>query len=169
MKPPLRRILRTTLLLIAASLLLHGCAGQQSRRHPPRERVAPEQEQGLPPGPEIREKSIPQEPAPPGREALPDLKPQKGPAHALYSEAEQAMRKGDYKQAEMLLERALRVEPGNGWYWHAMGRVQYGQGSFEQAIQFCLKSDSMAGRDPELKRYNRLLIKQASGKTGAPR
>ena len=79
------------------------------------------------------------------------------------------MRKGDYKQAEMLLERALRVEPGNGWYWHAMGRVQYGQGSFEQAIQFCLKSDSMAGRDPELKRYNRLLIKQASGKTGAPR
>jgi predicted Zn-dependent protease len=168
MKPPLRRILRTTLLLIAASLLLHGCATHH-RRPPPREKVAPEQEQGLPPGPEIREETITKEPAPPGREALPDLKPQKGPAHALYREAEQAMRKGEYKQAGILLERALRVEPRNGWYWHAMGRVQYGQGSYAQAIQFCLKSDSMAGRDSDLKRYNRLLVKMASSNTGTPR
>lgn len=168
MKPPLHRILRTTLLLILASLLLHGCAGKH-RLHPPREQVAPKQGQGLPPGPGFQEETITKEPAPPGREALPDLKPQRGPAHSLYREAEQAMRKGQYKQAEILLERALRVEPRNGWYWHAMGRVQYGQGSYEQAIQFCLKSDSMAGGDSELKRYNRLLVEKASSKTGAPR
>ena len=76
------------------------------------------------------------------------------------------MQKEDYKRAEMLLERALRVEPKNGWYWHAMGRVQYAQGSYAQAIQFCLKSNSMAGRDADLKRNNRLLLKKAYTQTG---
>ena len=168
MKPPLPRILRTTLLLLFASLLLHGCASHHVR-HPSREQVAPKQEQAPPPTPKLQEEVLKKEPSPAGQESLPDLKPQRGPAQALYREAEQAMGKGEYKQAEILLERALRVEPRNGWYWHAMGRVQYGQGSYEQAIQFCLKSDSMAGGDSNLKQYNRLLIKKASSKTGAPR
>ena len=167
MKPPLQRMLLPTLLLILTSLLLSGCAGKH-RLPPPREQVTPEQQQGLPQAPEIREEFLKKEPAPPSREILPELKPQSGPAHSLYREAEQAMRKGQYKQAEILLERALRVEPRNGWYWHAMGRVQYGQGSYEQAIQFCLKSDTMAEQDSELKRYNRILVKKASSKTGAP-
>ena len=161
-----RKLLHTTLLLIFASLLLHGCAGHH-RRPPPAEPAGPGQEQTLKPGPE----TIEEEPASPGEEESigPKLKLQSGPAQTLYRDAEQAMQKGDYKRAEMLLERALRVEPKNGWYWHAMGRVKYEQGSYEQAIQFCLKSDNLAGRDPDLRRNNRLLLKKASSKTGDTR
>ena len=95
------------------------------------------------------------------------MKPQKGPGNALFRDAEQAIQKGQFKRAEMLLERALRVEPRNAWYWHAMGRVQYEQGSFDQARQFCLKSNSLAGRDTDLKQQNQLLLEKVQGKSGA--
>jgi tetratricopeptide (TPR) repeat protein len=160
----LHKILHTSLLLILACLLLNGCA----RQHRPQEPAGGGQKQTIGPVPEQKDETLDEERTSPGREKIigPELKPQKGPAHSLFHEAEQSMQKEEYKRAEMLLERALRVEPRNGWYWHAMGRVYYMQGSYEQAIQFCLKSDSMAGGDSDLKRNNRLLMKKASGKTG---
>jgi tetratricopeptide (TPR) repeat protein len=74
------------------------------------------------------------------------------------------MGKGKYDRAEMLLNRALRIEPRNGWYWHAMGRAKFAGGAYEQAIQFCLKSNNLAGNDQELKRSNQALLQRAYGK-----
>jgi predicted Zn-dependent protease len=172
----LQKILHISLLLILASLLLHGCARHHPPRHPPQEPIRPEQEQIIRPEPEQRQETIQEEdikPSQPGsmpqehKERFdPELKPQKGPAQALFRDAEQAVQKGEYKRAEMLLERAVRVEPRNGWYWHMMGRVQYEQGSFDQAIQFCLKSNSLAGGDADLKRNNKLLLERAKKKRG---
>jgi tetratricopeptide (TPR) repeat protein len=163
----LRKIFHTSLLLILACLLLNGCA----RQYRPPEPAGGGQKQTIRPVPEQKSETIEEDQTSPGQEEVigPELKPQKGPAHTLFREAEESIQKGDYKRAEILLERALRVEPRNGWYYHVMGRVRYAQGSYEQAIQFCLKSDSMAGGDSDLKRNNRLLLKKASGKTGDTR
>jgi predicted Zn-dependent protease len=170
-----QKIFQTVLLLILAFFFLHGCARHYPYRHPPKEPIGPEQEQ-IGPEHEQRPEAIQEEDIEPNRqdstrpehEEMPrsELKPQKGPAQAIFRDAEQAMQKGQYKQAEILLERALRIEPRNAWYWHAMGRVQYEQGSFDQAMQFCLKSNSLAGKDTDLKLQNRLLLEKVQKKSG---
>ena len=179
MKIRFSKILHTALLLILVFLFLHGCARHRPPRHPPKE-PAREQEQTLPleqgqrqeKQPEIiQEEDIEPSPREPitqeheERSGSPELKAQKGPAQALFHDAEQALQEGQYKRAEMLLERALRIEPKNGWYWHAMGRVQYEQGSFDQAMQFCRKSNSLAGKDTDLKRNNQVLLEKIQRKT----
>jgi hypothetical protein len=171
----LQKILHTALLIILVFFFLHGCARHQPPRHPPKEPVGPEQEQ-INQEHGQRPDAIQEEDIEPSRHDSirkeheegpgPQMKPQKGPGQALFRDAEQATRKGQFKRAEMLLERALRVEPRNGWYWHAMGRVQYEQGSFDQARQFCLKSDSLAGKDSDLKQHNRLLLEKIRGASG---
>lgn len=164
-----QKIIHTVLLLILAVFFLHGCARLHPPRHLPKEPIGPEQEQ-IRPEHEQQLEAIQEEDIEPSRQdsmrqereesAGPGMKPQRGPAQALFRDAEQAIQKGDFKRAEMLLERALRVEPRNGWYWHAMGRVQFDQGSFDQARQFCLKSNSLAGRDTDLKQQNQLLLEK---------
>lgn len=163
-----QKIIHAAILLILAVFFLHGCARHHPPRYPPKEPAGPEQEQ-IRPEHEQRPEAIQEEDIEPSRQDSirqehegtgPGMKPQRGPAQALFRDAEQAIRKGQFKRAEMLLERALRVEPRNGWYWHAMGRVQYEQGSFDQARQFCLKSNSLAGRDTDLKQQNRLLLEK---------
>jgi predicted Zn-dependent protease len=176
MKIRLPKILHTTLLLILAFLFLHGCARHRPPRHPPREPVQSEQEQILRPEPEQRQETIQEEDIEPSQQESirqehkerldPELKAQKGPAQTLFRDAEQALQEGQYKRAEMLLERALRIEPKNGWYWHAMGQVQYNQGSFDQAMQFCRKSNSLSGKDTDLKRKNQVLLEKIQRKTG---
>lgn len=83
-----------------------------------------------------------------------------GPANALYKDAAQSMAEGAFTKAELSLERALRIEPGNPYYWYTMGKIKYRQGANAQAIQFCLKSKSLAGRDVTLVKLNDDLIKR---------
>jgi predicted Zn-dependent protease len=163
------KITHTALLLILAVFFLHGCARHHPPRHLPKEPIGREQEQIRPEHEQLPE-AIQEEGIEPshqdsmrqqrGESVSPGMKPQKGPAQALFRDAEQAIQKGQFKRAEMLLERALRVEPRNGWYWHAMGRVQFEQGFFDQARQFFLKSNSLAGSDADLKQQNRLLLEK---------
>ena len=84
-----------------------------------------------------------------------------GPAHRLYTQAEAAMASGQLEQAEMLMERALRIEPRNALYWHTLAQVKYDKGEFEQTVQFCLKSENLARDNPELHNVNRNLMEQA--------
>lgn len=83
-----------------------------------------------------------------------------GPANALYKDATQSMAEGAFNKAELSLERALRIEPSNPYLWYTMGKIKYRQGANAQAIQFCLKSKSLAGRDIKLVRLNDELIKK---------
>lgn len=170
MNTTIRMMLQLSLFLALSSLFLFGCA--QRRVYYPREPTGYQHEyipeRGQPSHEYERKRAPGQEQiAPPqGEEEFgTGVKPSRGPAHTLYRDAEHAIRKGEYKQAEMLLNRALRIEPRNGWYWHAMGRVKYAQTAYEQAIQFCLKSDSLAGSDLGLKRSNHLLLQKAYAKT----
>jgi len=76
----------------------------------------------------------------------------RGPAYSLWLQAEQARAEKDFRRAEMLLERALRIEPVNGWYWYGMGRVQLEAGKKEKARQFLLKAKSCSTIDRDLHR-----------------
>lgn len=83
-----------------------------------------------------------------------------GPANVLYEDAAQSMAEGAFNKAELSIERALRIEPSNPYYWYTMGKVKHRQGANAQAIQFCLKSKSLAGRDAKLIKLNDDLIRK---------
>lgn len=128
-------------LLLFLAVVLHGCAVQRPVYPPP----APEAE------------STPR----PGAQQPAVYAPKLGSAASLYYQAKVSLDQGRYHQAELELERALRIEPRNGDYWHAMANVKYQQNLYNQAIQFCLKSKSLAGQNSELIRQNDALIARA--------
>jgi cytochrome c-type biogenesis protein CcmH/NrfG len=83
------------------------------------------------------------------------------PAADLLSEAERDLQAGNYNRAELQLERAMRMEPRNGRVWHFMARIRYEQGDYGQTVQFCLKSNTLAGDNLTLKRQNWMLLEKA--------
>lgn len=143
------KYIHTTLLALCVTLLAAGC-GRRTVVYTPAEpkQSPPDISRRLPPTQPVKPKdpAVQHSPAPTIR--------QPGPAHALIKDAERAMQGGDFQRAEILVERALRVEPGNGWYWHTLGKVQYKKGATAQAQQFFLKSSSLAGNDRELLQRN---------------
>ena len=102
-------------------------------------------------------------------ELWPPLQPKLGPAASLYHQGERHIKEGTLDKAEMSMERALRIEPRNPYYWHAMAEIRLRQGKKEEAIQCCLKSNSLAFGNSQLIRWNKTLISraQASGTTDA--
>jgi len=88
------------------------------------------------------------------------------PTADLLDKAEQALVGGDYSRAELQVERALRIEPRNGQAWHLMARIRYGQINYGQTVQFCLKSNTLAGNDHSLRRQNWMLLEKAYTKLG---
>lgn len=121
--------------LFLALIVLNGCAT------PPR-RITPPPEPGI-------------------TSPAPEYKPVAGPAAALFNDSEKALQAGRLAEAEMFLERALRIEPRNPHYWHAMAQVKYRQGQYRETVQFCLKADSLAGKQPPLVARNKELLQQA--------
>lgn len=116
------------------------------------------------PAPAATERSTPRTQAPETMRPLPrpSAKEQSGPAASLYAQADAALTSGQPERAEILLERALRIEPAKALYWHALARAKYDQGDYAQAVQFCLKARSRIGRDNDLARYNQELLERAS-------
>lgn len=91
---------------------------------------------------------------------------EQSPTDSLLADAKQAMKMGQFDQAEIYIERALRISPRDAAIWHAMGQVKYGQNNHGQSVQFCLKSNSLAGRDTHLIRQNWKLIEQSYRRMG---
>ncbi len=90
--------------------------------------------------------------------------PELGKAASLYHKAETSRSQGHYHQAELELERALRIEPRNAHYWHTMAKIKFHQKRYEQTIQFCLKSKSLAGNSKKILSLNDALIAEAEQK-----
>lgn len=80
---------------------------------------------------------------------------------SLLESARQSLQVDEFNRAEIFLERALRLDPHNGELWHTMGRVKFKKNHPAQAVQFCLKSNSLAGKNPQLIRKNWRLIERA--------
>lgn len=148
------------LLLAVLLLTLNGCASL----YEPLPRPYPEPQPtptsipapGLPQPEEYEKESVPEK-----TEPTADFTARTGPAASLYHEARAAMKQGQYGRAELALERALRIEPTNGYYWYAMGELKYRQNAPAQAVSFCQKSKTLAGNDRQLIRLNDELIQMA--------
>lgn len=137
-------------LFLALTLIMHGCAGK----------VLVEQPSEPAPVSRPDQAPAPSEVPGPGYESVPVPKEGKAAATLLAS-ARQNLQAGQFSQAEMMLERALRLEPRNARLWHEMGQVKYGQKDYKQVVQFCIKSKSLAGKDYDLIRQNWLLMEKA--------
>jgi tetratricopeptide (TPR) repeat protein len=142
-------------LLLALTLVMHGCAGKTLVEQPTV--PAPVSRPGQAP--------TPSETPTPGYESVPVPKEGKAAATLLAS-ARQNLRAGQFAKAEMTLERALRLEPRNARLWQEMAQVKYGQKDYKQVVQFCIKSKSLAGKDHALIRQNWLLMEKAYLKLG---
>lgn len=157
----LRQIGRQSGLLLAMILSLHGCAVQEPVKQPAGPAADSSSPAASAPTP------APEPVALPRRESVPV--PEEGKAAGtLLANARQNVRAGKFNQAEMMLERALRLEPRNARLWHEMAQVKYGQKDYGQVIQFCIKSNSLAGKDYGLIRQNWLLMEKGYLQLGEP-
>lgn len=158
------RARRLTVCLCLLLLLQSGCAAFRPKHQVP----LPE----APPVPPVQpvQPLRPTVAVPPDRPVVPpppvDYKPMTGKAAGIYNEAEEALRSGRYSHAEMLLERALRIEPQNPHYWYTLGMAKYRQKQYPQAVQFCLKAESLAASQPGLLARSRELLSQAKKAAG---
>jgi tetratricopeptide (TPR) repeat protein len=156
---------------VAGLLFLQGCA----EKHPVDPPMSPAPVSR--PAPNVPSVSVPA-PSPPPQpvyEPAPDRihesvpVPEEGKAAGtLLASARQNVRAGEFDQAEMTLERALRVEPRNARLWHEMAQVKFGRNDYRQAVQFCIKSNSLAGKDYGLIQQNWLLMEKAYLELGEP-
>ena len=81
---------------------------------------------------------------------------------ALLDSADRYVKAGQLDQAGASLERALRIEPRNGLYWHTLARAKFNQHRYAEAVQLTRKAESMLGRGQEdLAERNRLLMARA--------
>jgi tetratricopeptide (TPR) repeat protein len=149
--------------IITVTLVINGCTIKRSVPPPSHPRPAPSY-----PAPGKSPYPAPPVPAPipapqpsPPKEPAGVYKPKTGPAGALYATAQEALGRGNYQQAEMAMERALRIEPRNSHYWYTMAQVKYKQGQYSQAIHFCSKSKSLAGKNAQILHLNDDLIQRA--------
>jgi predicted Zn-dependent protease len=90
-----------------------------------------------------------------------EYKPVTGPAASLYAEAQKADTEGRLADAEVVLERAIRIEPRNPFYWHYLAEIKYKKGDYRKAGQVCLKTDTLAGPYPQLATRNKELMAKA--------
>ena len=160
-------------LLMALTLLLHGCTVKHPVGLPGRPAPTP----APLPAPVLRPESLPLPPPVPVPLPDPGVRssrdfvpvPEEGrAAGTLLASARQSARSGQFSQAEMMLERALRLEPRNARLWHEMAQVKYGQQAYDQVVQFCIKSNSLAGKDYTLIQQNWRLMEKAYLEMGQP-
>lgn len=80
---------------------------------------------------------------------------------SLVKKSKKALKAGDFDLAESLLERAIRKNPYNGWLWLDLAIVSYERGDYDQTLQLCKKSISLAQNDRNLQKKNQQLMQQA--------
>lgn len=82
-------------------------------------------------------------------------------ASALLESAAQNLHAGQLDQAAATLERALRIEPRNPAILHYLGQTRLQQGQYQQAVSLAVKSNTLAGRDYDLRERNAWLVAEA--------
>lgn len=132
-------------ILLFVALFLYGCGGRP---------IAPVYQPSSPesnyPEPTLPDVGSQQPTGPKDRYA--------GPAAPLYKKAKTFMAKKDYRQAELVMERALRIEPKNGYYWYTLAEIKHADNQYAKMKQLCLKSKSLAGGDQNLIQLNDRLV-----------
>lgn len=102
----------------------------------------------------------------PSAEPLSDAPTMSPVVSSLLSQARDQRRLGNWNAAAMLLERALRIEPRTALIWSRLANIRFDQGAWSRAIQLGAKSNTLAGRNIDLKRQNWILMANSYEKLG---
>ena len=94
------------------------------------------------------------------------LSGQQTATQSLLAQAQTAMDENNFHQAEMYIERAVRIEPRNPRLWHTMAMIKLQQGQYGEVVNFCLKSNSLVADNAQLKKENLLLMALAYHQMG---
>jgi len=141
-------------ILVLLTLLVNGCAVKQPvpQRPYPTKKPSAHTTPSKTPSPRYPTPQVvqPHQVTPPQMTSTATYTPKTGAGGALYSSAQGAIGRGDYQQAEMSLERALKIEPRNAHYWYTMAQVKYKQKPYYHAVHLCSKSKSLAGKNSQL-------------------
>ena len=81
----------------------------------------------------------------------------------LTDEARRAEHAGDYEQAAVLIERALRIQPRDPELMQHMAEIQLSKGEYEQALNFAVRSYDIGPRVGEICARNWRTISVAKG------
>ena len=143
-------------LLLLLSLLTVSCARPRPETFPRTDRA-----------PETTLKNIPPRTVPPAEQ------PARGGRPALFdtmiARAEKQLGRNEPAAAFQTLERALSIDGQAPLVWHLMAKARLDQGNFDQAQSLARKSNTLAGRRPDLKKKNWRIIARALEKQGKPR
>lgn len=85
---------------------------------------------------------------------------------SLIDTARQHRDRGDYASAGSSLERALRIEPNNGYLWKALAELNYAEGNYREAESMALRGNSYANSDGNLRKQLWSLVGDARKKQG---
>jgi hypothetical protein len=158
--PRRRRMHARTVLILAAVVLLGGCAAAMPQPQPRQpERPSPPGAQ-MPPAPPVQAPApvpVPDGPATPSAPAAPS------PTLALQRESAHAAAGGDFYRAIALLERAIRIQPADPQLWLDLARLHLQQGAYPEAEQFARKALSLTRGNYALEQDAWVLIDQARG------
>jgi Flp pilus assembly protein TadD len=83
-----------------------------------------------------------------------------GPAGILLTQADEKAAVGDRAQAIALLERAVRLEPRNGYAWLRLGKLYLAKGDSARAEQFARRALQFAGGDRALAEQSKGLLEE---------
>jgi tetratricopeptide (TPR) repeat protein len=84
--------------------------------------------------------------------------PAASPAASLVAEARALETRGSLDEAGSLLERAVRLDPGNAEAWLSLARLRDADGDPQGARDFALRALSVAGDEPETARSARRFL-----------
>jgi hypothetical protein len=84
----------------------------------------------------------------------------------LLEQARGATLSGDLPRAEALLERSVRIEPGNPVLWHYLAKIRLQQDRFNEAAGLAQKSNALVKGDKSLQADNWRIIAHARNRNG---
>ena len=85
---------------------------------------------------------------------------------SLLDTAGDQFRAGEYARAASTLERAIAIEPRNGWLWHHLAGTRLAEGRVEQAAELAAKSNALGTDNRGLQVGNWRLIAEARRRQG---
>ena len=80
---------------------------------------------------------------------------------ALLDRARVRQQQGNLPQAIAIMERALRIDPGNALVWHRIASIRLQQKRYRLAESLALKSNTYAGSNDALRASNWRLVANA--------
>ena len=92
---------------------------------------------------------------------VPPPAPSGGAVVALLDRADAYHQSGDIGNEAATVERALRIDPNNGYLWNRLANIRLEQGQPGQAEQLALKSNALARGDTRLQARNWRLVAKA--------